>query len=591
MSVFYDADGMIIATEGLECPVPWEIRTSAKFKDRQYFFNLETKTSAWTLEPALFGLKADEGKESEEGKGEGKDDFPIEEGKLSASLDYGGGSEKSSRLLPRIPLPKFMSRARSVDGLTSLENEQPRRKSDGPVLPARVSPPPPSSMKRDGSQAKGMKGSSSFGNLAAMASPGDEGTSRSYGMGEMKSGADGVAMGTKTGRMGLNTRFHSSGGVSRSESFGSFGSADLEVEGKEACEDAGKGEGDDAVPLVVVGGLGMGGYAVVVECHHLTSKGNFALKVLSKAKAGRKREQKRLAAELRAMTELGPSRFLQTCHAAFESDTTVFFVLARGGGGDLFFHLVQRIQATGWGFEEHEARVLLAETVLGLQHMHSRNFIHRDIKVENVMLDASGHVKLVDFGLACEVSATEAEMSPTGSLIYMAPEMIRDHTGGRHTDWWALGVLSYELLTGRTPWSSLTDKKVIRREIRNLRVTPPLRLSPKAGHFVCSLLRQDRRERLGSKQDVRSSSFFQSVDWDAMAAGETPPAFRMPTERCTHSADRNAALKSFIARHPTEVEEGFSARDAKWSLGLPKITQHPEYDHSFKQQSLGQPEP
>jgi len=80
--------------------------------------------------------------------------------------------------------------------------------------------------------------------------------------------------------------------------------------------------------------------------------------------------------------------------------------------------------------------VLLAEVYLGLEHLHAHGFIHRDVKVENIMLDARGHVKLIDFGLACELKGSDGPVSPTGSLIYMAPEMIRDHRGGRHTDWY-----------------------------------------------------------------------------------------------------------------------------------------------------------
>ena len=80
-----------------------------------------------------------------------------------------------------------------------------------------------------------------------------------------------------------------------------------------------------------------------------------------------------------------------------------------------------------------QAKTLLSEVVLAVVHMHANGLIHRDIKVENIMLDSSGHVKLVDFGLAC--SADEETVSRNGSLIYMAPELLRDQTGGRFTDW------------------------------------------------------------------------------------------------------------------------------------------------------------
>lgn len=127
---------------------------------------------------------------------------------------------------------------------------------------------------------------------------------------------------------------------------------------------------------------------------------------------------------------------------------------------------MQRVKATSKGFAESQAQVLLAEVVLGLEHLHKHDFIHRDIKVENVMLDAAGHAKLIDFGLARDVPSLDEPLSPTGSLIYMAPELLRESRGGKHTDWWALGVLAHELLTGRTPWSSLTDKALIQVSAR-----------------------------------------------------------------------------------------------------------------------------
>ena len=88
-------------------------------------------------------------------------------------------------------------------------------------------------------------------------------------------------------------------------------------------------------------------------------------------------------------------------------------------------------------------------------------------------------------------------------------------------------MLSHELLTGRTPWSSLTDKQVIKHEIANSSVAPPQCVSQEAGHLVCSLLRHDHRLRLGTKRDdeVMRAPFFHGVDWDATLRLAVSPAF------------------------------------------------------------------
>ena len=146
----------------------------------------------------------------------------------------------------------------------------------------------------------------------------------------------------------------------------------------------------------MVAGLGQGGYACVVECEALEPPspppppngggqrqpaGRFALKVVPKHKAARRRERARLAVELSVMTEVPPSPFLQRCHGAFESASDVFFVVDLAGGGDLFYHLARRIQASGAGFGEGEVRGVLAEVVLALAHLHAHGFVHRDVKV------------------------------------------------------------------------------------------------------------------------------------------------------------------------------------------------------------------
>jgi p70 ribosomal S6 kinase len=234
---------------------------------------------------------------------------------------------------------------------------------------------------------------------------------------------------------------------------------------------------------------------------------------------------------------------------AIETPSNTFLVMDLLSGGDLFYQLDKTLANGSEGFAEDKARVILAEISLGLVHLHRCGYLHLDIKIENVMVDARGHIKIVDFGLAQEVPATlEMEMKPRGSLLYMAPELLRLNVAGRFTDWWAMGVLAHELFTARSPWSTITDVHQIRTDIRSLPIRAPTSLSSEAGDFVVDLLVRNHLERLGTRSDeeVLAAPFFAGIDWEAMKRGETTPALTpIEGEVAVDPRDASDALKKY----------------------------------------------
>jgi serine/threonine protein kinase len=537
MPTFYDDDGKVLATKGLRVKPPWVVLKSNKFDGHYYFFNVETKTSAWSLEASVIGLSTP--------------------GSIKID-DDGAAEEKSSRSDSNVVLPKIenLNLKNGKKGMTVDVNEDNAAKSASNT----VKPGTPASPLHTWQQKGGFKGGSSL--------DGEDGAS--YNKRQYLT----VSANTPTG---TGTPQPNSGGVSPLPR-NSFKRGFMRASNKAAVHaELNAEEHEDELDLDkaqyhVVEGLGSGGYAVVVKVQEVDTGKFFAMKVITKSKRHGRRHRDRMKTELKVMTEIDESPFLQRCLNCFENAAYVYFILDLQTGGDLFFHLVNKISDHGWGFPEDQVRILLAETFLALEHMHKFHMIHRDVKVENIMLDGEGHVKLVDFGLAVEIHEDIEPLSPTGSFIYMAPEMIKDRIGGRVTDWWALGVLAYALLTGRTPWSSLTDKEIIRKEIQNLKVAPPRRLSPPAGQLVCALMTQDYKKRLGSVQDsdIRGAAFFQSIDWAGTERKECPPAF-VPGETNVTKQDNTAAMAAY-AKTVLNNQEGDDAPEGSWHMGLPRAS-------------------
>ncbi|XP_023956078.1 ribosomal protein S6 kinase alpha-4 isoform X3 [Chrysemys picta bellii] len=200
-------------------------------------------------------------------------------------------------------------------------------------------------------------------------------------------------------------------------------------------------------------------------------------------------------------------------------------------GGELFTHLYQRDH-----FKEDEVRIYAGEIVLALEHLHKLGIIYRDVKLENILLDSEGHVVLTDFGLSKEFLTEEKDrtFSFCGTIEYMAPEIIRSKSGhGKSVDWWSLGILIFELLTGASPFT-LEGEKNTQAEVsrRILKCQPPFPtvIGPVARDLLQKLLCKDPKKRLGSgpngAQDIKEHPFFKGLDWVELAARRVKAPFK-----------------------------------------------------------------
>ena len=171
-------------------------------------------------------------------------------------------------------------------------------------------------------------------------------------------------------------------------------------------------------------------------------------------------------------------------------------------------------------FIEEDARVIIAEIVLALEHLHANQIMYRDLKPENILVDLQGHVKLTDFGLCRRLRNPKTELSRSlcGSPEYVSPEMIRTGQHSRMVDFYQLGVLLYELLTGLPPLYHENKDEMFDR-IANETPAIPTYLSEEARDLLSQLLIKDPEERLGYHQgfdEVKRQAFFKQIDWDTL---------------------------------------------------------------------------
>lgn len=283
----------------------------------------------------------------------------------------------------------------------------------------------------------------------------------------------------------------------------------------------------------------------------------YAMKVLKKATiVQKKKTTEHTRTERQVLEAVRQSPFLVTLHYAFQTDAKLHLILDYVSGGELFTHLYQREH-----FTEEQVRIYIGEVILALEHLHKLGIIYRDIKLENILLDADGHVVLTDFGLSKEFLPHEKDQraySFCGTIEYMAPEVVRGGSTGHDiaVDWWSVGVLTYELLTGASPFT-VEGEQNTQQEIsrRILRTSPPIPegLSAEVSDLIARLLVKDPRRRLGGGEgdalELKKHPFFRSLDWAALAEKRLPAPF---VPRIAGELDVSNFSEEFTRMTPTD---------------------------------------
>lgn len=196
----------------------------------------------------------------------------------------------------------------------------------------------------------------------------------------------------------------------------------------------------------------------------------------------------------------------------------------------MFTHLNRRQH-----FKEDEVRFYIAEIVLGIEKLHQLGIMYRDLKLENVLLDAEGHLVLTDFGLAKQLTKESNGRSYTfcGTIEYMAPEMISRNGHTFSVDWWTVGVLCFEMLTGSSMFvwdlERDTDDVISDRILTDSPIMPmPNKIPREAGDLIEKLIEKDPTQRLGrhGADEIKSHLFFENINWTLLAKKEISAPFK-----------------------------------------------------------------
>eukprot|EP00271_Cylindrocystis_brebissonii_P021593 TRINITY_DN780_c0_g1_i2.p1 TRINITY_DN780_c0_g1~~TRINITY_DN780_c0_g1_i2.p1 ORF type:complete len:443 (-),score=97.24 TRINITY_DN780_c0_g1_i2:1242-2570(-) len=312
--------------------------------------------------------------------------------------------------------------------------------------------------------------------------------------------------------------------------------------------------GPDDFELLTI--IGRGAFGEVRLCREKKTENVYAMKKLKKSEMLRRGQVEHVKAERNVLAEVD-SNCIVKLYCSFQDEDHLYLVMEYLPGGDMMTLLMRKDT-----LDEDEARFYVGQTVLAIESIHKHNYIHRDIKPDNLLLDRNGHMKLSDFGLCKPLDCgslpslqgeppdsipedapagtnpdgsvggrTQAQQlqnwqtnrrklafSTVGTPDYIAPEVLLKKGYGLECDWWSLGAIMYEMLVGFPPFYSDDPMSTCRKIVNwktHLKFPEEARLSWEAKDLICSLLcNVENRLGTGGVQEIKDHAWFDGVPWD-----------------------------------------------------------------------------
>ncbi|KAJ3122541.1 camp-dependent protein kinase catalytic subunit [Nowakowskiella sp. JEL0407] len=324
---------------------------------------------------------------------------------------------------------------------------------------------------------------------------------------------------------------------------------------------------------------GKGGFATVFLIRLRTSGGRyFALKAIKKADVVKVKQEKQVMNEKNILKEI-KFPFIVELYSTFQDSYHLYMVMEYVAGGDLFSYL-RKVKR----FSEEDGRFYVCEVLVALAYLHSENVIYRDLKPENILLDTTGHIKVADFGFAKRITNTTTSFC--GTPDYIAVELVLSRPYTKSVDWWSLGVLVFELISGKTPFGDETSERVY----ENI-ATGKIKWNPYIKGYckvlIKSLLEPDSKDRLGhpnrgGAEEIKNHAWFKPISWSKVEARQTiPPYIPACDPPEVIERERAAAVARAVSEHKENAVEDL-AEQLKNPKGQPWTTGGDPFHELFK---------